>query len=194
MLPLLLGMLLFVGIHLMCTQVDLRQGLVRRFGEMAYKGFFSVVALAGLVLIVIGYHKAQIMPGKNPQLWSPPTWGRHATMALMLPVFSLLLAAYLPMGRIKAVIGHPMITAVMLWAVAHLLVRGDAASLLLFGGLLGWAVADRISLKRRDQAAGVKRAGGSVVYDVIAVVGGLLLYGAMLKWGHAALIGIRLSP
>ena len=113
-------------------------------------------------------------------------------MILMLPVFPLLLAAYLPIGRIKAAVGHPMITAVKFWAAAHLLVRGDAASLVLFAGLLAWAVADRISLKQRDQASGVTRNGGSVVYDAIAVSGGLLLYGAMMKWGHAALIGVRL--
>ncbi len=191
MLPLLLGMLVFTGIHLLTTQVDLRQGLIRRYGETAYKGVYSVVALGGLVLIVLGYHKAQMMPGKNPQLWSPPSWGRHATMALMLPVFPLLLAAYLP-GRIKTAVRHPMLLAVKIWAAAHLLVRGDSASLLLFGGMLAWAVFDRISLKHREAAGQGALKGGSSMNDVIAVVGGLVLYGLFLKWGHAALIGVRL--
>ena len=193
MLPLLLGMLLFTGIHLLTTQVDLRQGLIRRYGGAAYKGFYSLAALAGLVLIVLGYHKAQLMPGKNPQLWSPPTWGRHATMALMLPVFPLLLAAYLP-GRITVAVRHPMLLAVKIWAAAHLLVRGDAASLLLFGGILAWAVIDRISLKQREAAGLVTIKGGPVLNDVIAVVGGLLLYAVFLKWGHALLVGVRLIP
>lgn len=192
MLPLILGLLLFIGIHLLPTQPALRQGLARRFGEMPFKGLFSIVALAGFALIVLGYHKIQLTPGKNPVLWSAPGWGRHATMALMLPVFPLLLATYLP-GRIKAAVRHPMITAVKLWALAHLLVRGDLASLLLFGGLLAWAVYDRISLKHRDTANG-QAAAGSIANDIIAVAGGLGLYGAFAKWGHPLLIGVQLIP
>ena len=193
MLPLLLGMLVFTGIHLLPMQIDLRRGLITRYGEMAYKAVFSLVSAVGLGLIIFGYHKARTHLGKNPQLWIPPPWGRHVTMLLMLPVFPLLIETYLP-GRIAAAVRHPMITAAKLWAAGHLLIRGDAASLLLFGGFLAWAVADRISLKRRERAGLVKFAQGTVVNDVIAVVVGLAIYGAMLKWGHEALIGIRLFP
>lgn len=193
MIPLVLGLILFIGIHLLPTQTDMRTGLQSRFGEAAYKGFFSLVALAGLVLIVVGYHKAQVMPGKNPILWTPPAWGRHVTMTLMLPVFPLLLAAYLP-GRISATIRHPMVTAVKLWAVAHLFVRGDAASVLLLVGLLGWAVYDRISLKQRERAGLVQIRSGPVRNDILAVVGGLVIYAVFVKWGHAALIGVPIIP
>lgn len=193
MIPLVLGLILFIGIHLLPTQTDMRTGLQSRFGDAAYKGFFSLVALAGLVLIVVGYHKAQVMPGKNPILWTPPAWGRHVTMTLMLPVFPLLLAAYLP-GRISAAIRHPMVTAVKLWAVAHLFVRGDAASVLLLVGLLGWAVYDRISLKQRERAGLVQIRSGPVRNDILAVVGGLIIYGVFVKWGHAALIGVPIIP
>ena len=193
MLPLLLGLLVFTGVHLLPMQVDVRRGLITRYGEMAYKAAFSLVAALGLGLIIFGYHKAQTHLGKNPQLWSPPTWGRHVTMFLMVPVFPLLIETYLP-GRIAAAVRHPMITAVKLWAAGHLLIRGDAASMLLFGGLLAWAVLDRISLKRRASAGRVTTVQANVMNDVIAVVVGLALYGAMLKWGHAALIGVRLIP
>lgn len=193
MLPLFLGLLVFTGIHLLPMQPDLRRGLVTRYGEATYKGGFSLVAAVGLGLIIFGYHKAQTHLGKNPQLWTPPVWGRHVTMLLMLPVFPLLIETYLP-GRIAAAVRHPMLTAVKLWAAAHLLIRGDAASLLLFGGLLAWAVADRISLKRREAAGLVAIARGTVLNDVIALVVGLAIYGAMLKWGHEALIGVRLIP
>lgn len=193
MLQMLLGLLIFIGIHLLPTQVEVRRGLVTRYGENAYKGVFSLVAAMGLALIVFGYHKVQVMPGKNPVLWSPPACGRHATMALMLPVFPLLLAAYLP-GRLSAAVRHPMITAVKLWALGHLLVRGDAASVLLFGGLLAWAVYDRISLKSREAAGLVQIKSGPVSNDLIAVVVGLGLYAIMLKWGHSALIGVPLMP
>lgn len=193
MIPLLIGLLLFIGIHLLPTRPELRRGLVTRYGEGVYKAAYSVVALAGLTLIVVGYQKAQMMPGKNPILWNPPASGRHITMLLMLPVFPLLIAAYLP-GRIAAAVRHPMLTAVKLWALGHLLVRGDAASLLLFAGLLAWAVYDRISLKAREQAGLVAVKSGPLRNDAIAIVVGLALYAVMLKWGHQALIGVRLLP
>jgi uncharacterized membrane protein len=193
MIPLVLGLTLFIAIHVLPMRPDLRRGVVERYGEPAYKIAFSVVAIVGLLLIVAGFHKAQVMPGKNPQLWAPPLWGRHATMALMLPVFPLLIAAYLH-GRITAAVRHPMVLAVKLWALAHLLVRGDAASVLLFGGLLAWAVVDRISLKRREAAGLVKVKSGPLRNDVVAVVGGLILYALFARWGHALLIGVPLVP
>ena len=193
MIPLILGLLLFVGVHMVPAQTSLRRGLAGRFGEGAYKAVFALVAAAGLALIVAGYHKLQLMPGKNPVLWSPPVWGRHATMLLMLPVFPLLIAAYLP-GRIAGRVRHPMLTAVKLWALGHLFVRGDAASLLLFAGLLAWAVADRISLGARERAGLVAIKSGPWRNDAIAVVVGLALYVVALKWGHAALIGYKLLP
>ena len=193
MLLLILGLVLFIGIHLVPTQPDLRRGLAARFGEQPYKGLFSIVSLVGLGLIVYGYHKVQIQPGKNPQLWQPPAWGRHATMALMLPVFPLLIATYLP-GRIAGAIRHPMITAVKLWAVAHLMVRGDLASLVLLLGLLGWAVYDRISLKHREAAGLVTVKSGPVANDIIAGVAGLALYLVFAKLGHPALIGVAIIP
>ena len=193
MLPLLLGLLVFIGIHLLPAQPELRRGLVTRYGEGAYKGFYSLVSAIGLGLIIFGYNKAQTHLGKNLQVWSPPAWGRHVTMLLMLPVFPLLIAAYLP-GRIAAAVRHPMITAVKFWAAGHLLVRGDVASLLLFGGLLAWAIFDRISLKRREAAGLAKVKAGPPVNDIVAVVAGLLIYGVMLKWGHEALIGVKLIP
>lgn len=183
------GLLAFIGVHLVTTQREMRAGLIARFGEGGYKGLYSAVAAIGLVLIVLGYPRAQI--AANPQLWNPPAWGRHVNMLLMLPVFPLLFASNLP-GRISAAVRHPMITAVKLWALAHLLVRGDLASMLLFGGLLGWAVVDRISVKRREAAGIVTIKSGPVSNDVIALVGGLIVHAVFFKWGHATLIGVPL--
>jgi uncharacterized membrane protein len=190
---LVLGLVIFIGIHLVPTNPLLRAVLAVRMGEGVWKGVFSLLSLVGFALIVVGYHKLQLHPGKNPVVWSPPAWGRHATMALMLPVFPLLIAAYLK-GRITAAVRHPMVTAIKLWALAHLLVRGDLGSMLLFLGFLAWAVYDRISLKRREAQGYVKVSGGPVVNDVIAVVGGFALYAVFVKWGHAALIGLPLMP
>ena len=104
------------------------------------------------MLIVLGYHKLQIMPGKNPQLWNPPVWSRHLAFVLMLPSFVLLVAAYVP-SRIRTAVKHPMLAAVKIWAFAHLLANGDLGSLVLFGSFLAWAVYDRISVKRRAALA-----------------------------------------
>ena len=193
MLLLIIGLLVFIGIHMVPTNPELRQAFAGRAGEQAYKGAFSVVALIGFALIVYGYHKVQLHPGKNPVLWYPPPWGRHVTMALMLPVFPLLVASLLP-GRIAGAIRHPMITAVKFWALAHLFVRGDLASLLLFVGLMAWAVYDRITLKRREAEGLVTVRTGPLVNDVIAIVGGLALYAVFAKWGHPALIGVNVIP
>jgi uncharacterized membrane protein len=111
----------------------------------------------------------------------------------MLPVFVLLLAPYLP-GRIKAMAKHPMLLAVKLWALAHLLANGTLADVLLFGGFLAWAVVDRISVKRREKAGLLRQAPAlpaSGANDAIALIGGLALYVVFVLWAHAWLIGVR---
>jgi uncharacterized membrane protein len=84
-----------------------------------------------------------------------------------------------------------MLLAVKFWALAHLLVNGTAPDVLLFGGFLAWAVADRISVKRRAPRP-VPGLPGSAVNDVIVIVGGLALYAAFAMWLHPLLIGMPL--
>jgi uncharacterized membrane protein len=82
-----------------------------------------------------------------------------------------------------------MLAATKLWAFAHLLVNGTLADVLLFGAFLVWAVADRISLKRRAEPW-VPRLPRSSANDIIAVAGGLGLYVAFALWLHTLLIGV----
>jgi uncharacterized membrane protein len=111
-----------------------------------------------------------------------------------LPVFPLALAAYLP-GRIKTAAKHPLLAAVKFWAFAHLLANGMFADVLLFGGFLAWAVADRISLKRRSTPQGLRTAPPGPWNDVIAVVLGLAIYALLIGWAHVRLFGVSpLSP
>ncbi|QCB46616.1 NnrU family protein [Hydrogenophaga sp. PAMC20947] len=192
---LILGLVLFLGIH--CVSIvspDGRDRLAKRMGEMAYKGVYSLVALAGFVLIVWGYGLSREAP---VMLYAMPGGFRHLAALLMLPVFVLLFAAYLP-GRIQRAAKHPMLLAVKLWALAHLLAQsvtgGSLADVLLFGGFLVWAVADRISLKRRAAAGGLRAVPAlpaSGFNDAIAVVGGLAVYVAIVLWLHAAWFGVR---
>lgn len=184
----ILGAILFFSSHLLPAFAGPRAALRERLGDGPYRGLYSLVALAGVVLIVMGY--ADWRFAGSPQLWDPPTFLRHLTLLLMLPVFPLLFAAYMP-GRIKVAVKHPMILAVKVWAFAHLLANGDLASMVLFGLFLAWGVVDRISLKRRE-AAGLVRVSreGSARYDLIAVALGLVVYGLFVWKLHTWLIGV----
>ena len=113
---------------------------------------------------------------------------RHVTFLLMLPVFPLVLAAYLP-GRIKTATKHPMLAAVKFWAFGHLLANGLLSDLLLFGGFLAWAVIDRISLKRRPPRP-VFTAPAGRFNDGVAIVLGLALYVLFIGWAHVRLFGV----
>lgn len=188
MTELIAGLVLFLGIH--STSIvapTARDKAAARLGEYGWKVLYSVIALVGLILLVRGYGDARL---DSIVLYSPPQWTRHLAMLLMLPVFIFFLATYLP-GRISNRLKHPMLVAVKLWAVSHLVANGTLADVLLFGGFLAWAVADRISMKRR-----IARDNPSFpswkANDAIAIVGGLALYIAFVFWLHPALIGVAI--
>ena len=153
MLPMIIGLVVFFTIHLIPTNPELRKGLVARYGESAYKIGFSIISLIAFVVIVLGYHKLQMMPGKNPLLWDPPMALRHATYLLMFASIILLVAAYIP-SKLRDIVKHPMLGAIKFWAFGHLLVNGDMGSIVLFGSFLAWAIYDRISLKNREGGRG----------------------------------------
>jgi uncharacterized membrane protein len=183
---LITGLIIFFAVHSVAIVADgWRQRMIGKIGEWPWKGLYSVVAAVGLVLIIWGYALARHTP---VVLYVPPEWLRHVALILLVPVFPLLLSTYLP-GRIQAAARHPMLAATKLWAFAHLLVNGTLADVLLFGTFLVWAVADRISLKRRAEPW-VPRLPRSSANDVIAVVGGLGMYIAFTLWLHTLLIGV----
>lgn len=182
----IVGLVLFLGIHAVAIVAPgWREGQVAKLGEGPWKGLYAGVAAVGLGLLIYGYGVARQAP---VVLYQPPTALRHLALLLMLPVFPLLFAAYLP-GRIKTATRHPMLLAVKLWATAHLLANGTLVDVLLFGAFLAWAVADRISLKRRP-AGRVPGAPPGRFNDAIAVVGGLAFYVLFILWGHRWLIGV----
>jgi uncharacterized membrane protein len=186
MIFLVLGLVLLLGVHsIAIVAADWRDRMALRWSPQLWRGLYSLVALAGLLLIIHGFALARAAP----IVWYVPAAGlRSVTRVLMLPVFPLVLAAYLP-GRIQAAVKHPLLAAVKLWAFAHLLSNGNAADVLLFGGLLAWAVADRISLKRRPARA-ARGAKPSRWNDLIAIVLGLALYAMFMSWAHLKLIGV----
>ena len=184
----LIGLVLFLGIH--CVSIVApawRDAQLAQRGEATWKGLYSVVSVVGFALMIYGYGLARQSP---VVLYSPPGFTRHLAMLLMLPVFPLLLAAYLP-GRISTAAKHPMLLAVKIWATAHLIANGTLVDVLLFGAFLAWAVADRISLKRRPARA-VPGAPRRAMNDWIALGGGLVVYVVFVLWAHRWLIGVPL--
>jgi uncharacterized membrane protein len=187
------GLVLFFAAHLIPTRPHLRARLVASVGSRPYSGLFALVSLAALVLIVMGYGQMQGLGRENPQLWVPPSWTRHLTMLLMIPAMVLLIAAYLP-SRIRTAVRHPMLVAVMLWAVAHLIANGDLASVLLFGSFLAYGVYDVISVNQRAALGPLGTMPGSTAGDGAAIAAGLVLYALLLVWGHEMLTGVPLLP
>jgi uncharacterized membrane protein len=184
---LILGLVLFLGVHIFTTLRGPRAALIGRIGDGPYKGLYSLVAAAGLVLIVWGFGRYR--DAGYIQIWNPPFAIFHP-IALVLLWFALvaLAATYAPPSRIKSLLRHPMLVAVKLWALSHLLVNGDLGSLLLFGGLLAWAIYDRIAVKRRgDPGAPTVAAFGR--NDAIVIVIGTVAYIAVL-WLHDVVIGV----
>ena len=182
---LIVGLIIFLGIHSIAIFAPgLRERVRSRLGEGPWKGLYSLISLLGFALILYGFGLARQSP---VVLYTPPQWLRHLTFLIMLPVFPLLIAAYLP-GRIKTAAKHPMLAAVKFWAFAHLLANGMLADVLLFGGFLAWAVLDRISLKRRPQ--NLRMAPPGRFNDAIAITAGLALYALFIGWAHARLFGV----
>lgn len=190
---LILGLVLFLGTHLFSTARGPRAVLVARIGEGPFKIAYSLLSLAGMVLIWVGYghyRRDAWIP-----LWDPPVWTRHLALLLVAVAFVCLAAAYLP-GRIKARLKHPMLVGVKVWALAHLLANGDLGSLLLFGAFLAWAVVDRIAIKRRDEAAAhlPEAAPAGWRNDGAAVAVGLVAWFVFARWLHPVLIGVQVWP
>ena len=187
---LILGLIVFIGAHSCTMAREQRARAIARLGEGPYKGLYSLISLIGLVLIVWGY--GSYRAGGYLQVWNPPVWTRHLAIPLVWFSFVAFAAAYLP-GRIRGALKHPMLAGLKIWALAHLLANGDLGSMLLFGALLAWAVAARISTKRRDEVrdhGGPAAAPAGWRNDILAVAIGTALYLAFLLWLHPVLIGV----
>lgn len=187
---LIAGLLVFLGTH------SLRWGpggiyafLNERLGPARFKRFYSVASLLGLVLVVYGFGLARETP---VLLWSPPTGMRHLAFLLMLVALVLLAAAYVPRNAIRARLHHPMLLAVKVWALAHLLCNGTLAHLVLFGAFLLWSAGAFRASRRRDRDLGTHYPAGDAVQTFITVGVGLLLWLLMLGWLHGILMGVRL--
>ncbi|MDH4983909.1 NnrU family protein [Hyphomicrobium sp. D-2] len=189
MLVMVIGLLVFFTAHLVPLNVDLKNGLITRFGKRGYHIAFGLMSLIGLALIVLGFHKLQLHPGKNPVLWDPPVWTRHIALALMLPAMIAFVAAFFR-SHISAALKQPLLVAIKTWALAHLIANGDLASLVLFGSFLAFAVYERIIIKRRKLAGVFSGSTGPWSNDILVVVIGAALYAVILLYLHQMVIGV----
>ena len=183
----ILGLALFIGAHVFITMRERRAVAIARLGEGPYKGVLALASLVGIILI--GYGFASYRAAGMINVWSPPAFTRHVTDLLVWPAIIFVVAAYVR-GDIARVLKHPMLVGVKLWALAHLISNGDLGSIILFGGILGWAVFDRITLKRRSDPGAPPIPFGGRTNDIIAIVVGTLLYLALGFWFHPYVIGV----
>ncbi len=187
---LIAGLVVFFGAHLYSAfrsreaGTDVRQKL----GYGPYMGLYSLVSLIGLGLIIYGFGQAR----PSSIIYSPPVWGRHINMLLMVFSMVLIVASNLPTGYIKKATKHPMLVSVKLWALGHLLANGELNALLLFGAFLAFAVIDRIAVKKRGDLG--PDGAVSLTWDIASVVIGLAAYAAILMYLHPILFGVHVVP
>ena len=181
----ILGLLVFFGVHVVrIVAPGLRERAIASRGLGPWKGLYALLSLLGLALIIWGW---SLYRQEAPQIYTPPEWGRHVTMLLVLIGFILVFASHGPVGHIKASLHHPMLIGVFLWGVGHLLANGDLASILLFGAFAAYCVIDLVAAVQRPAIApGV----ASVRGDMIAVIAGVLAYAVFLFWLHGLLFGV----
>lgn len=186
---LILGLLMFVGVHsVRMVAPQWRDRMRTRFGVAVWKLLYSASSLAGLVLVIWGFGVAREQP---VVLWTPPVALRYVTDVLTMVAFVLLCAAYVPGNHIKARVHHPMVLAVAVWALAHLLSNGMLAHAVLFGSLLVWAACSFMSGWRRDRVAGEVYAAGEIARTVLTLLLGVVTWALTASWLHGLTIGMR---
>jgi len=186
MLILVLGIAIFIGVHVFASFREPRAALIEAYGLQTYKRVYALIAVVGFALIVWGFsrYRAEGLI----QIWTPPTWTRHLAFPLVWFAFIALASRRAPPSRIRGWLRHPTLVALKSWALAHLLVNGDLGGMILFGSLLAWGVYDRIAVKRRGDE-GAPRLSAFTRGDAIALGAGTLLYAAFLLL-HPLLFGV----
>jgi len=170
---LIVGLIVFLGVHSVRVLIpEWRLQFINDKGEIAYKVLYSVLSLAGLVLLIIGYGQTRAAP---QFIWFPPVAMAHVGSLLMLVAFVLLAAAYIPGNLIKATVGHPMVLGVKVWAFAHLLANGRLGDIILFGTFLLWSVLLYVRSRKADRLQGVTyQVNGGLAINALTVVVGCM--------------------
>ena len=185
---LIAGLVVFLGLHsVRIVGAAWRARQIARIGEGPWKAIYSLLSIAGFVLLIWGFGEAR----QHPQsLYVPPMGLRHANALFTLIAFVLIAAAYVPRNHLKAKLGHPMYAGIKIWALGHLLATGMLHDVVLFGAFLIWAVAGFAVSRRRDRQAGVTYPSGTLLGDLLTLAIGAAIWSAFAFWLHAKWIGV----
>ncbi len=175
------GLALFAAIHLIPKAPRLRAALVERLGAKPYRGAFGAIALLSLAAVVWGFSRAPF-----EEVYAPPAWGHGVSMVLVPIALVLFAAANMP-TRIRALVRHPMLIGLLLWAFAHLLANGEVRSLVLFGGFALFAAVEIVCAVARGKGPPAEPA-PRISRDIAAVVVGLVVAGLLARF-HDTLFG-----
>lgn len=185
---LILGLTIFLTTHSIRIFADgWRIRTIARVGQNPWKGVYSLISIAGFVLLAWGYGQAR---AESAVLYDPPMFMPHIAALLMLISFVLVAAAYVPANHIKSAAGHPMVAGVQVWAFAHLLSTGRLADVVLFGAFLTWAIVDFIAARKRDRTAGTVYPAGQAMRTALVVAAGVGVWAAFVYRFHHWLIGV----
>ena len=186
MFGLLLGLLLFIGLHL-TREFGLRPLLIERCGsENAYKGAYSLLAMLGLAFIIWGKATAPFI-----MLWQPKFELRSVSHMLMIPAVILVIAGNIPMSYTRHHLRNPMLAGVTLWGLSHLWSNGDLASALLFGTMLIWAGFKFLYLGLKNTSR-IGQRSPAAFWDIIALCSGLIVYVLTSRY-HGQMFGVGLD-
>lgn len=185
MIFLILGLILFLGIHsVRVIAPNWVEAQKASFGAEKWKGLYSLVSIAGFVLLIWGYSIAR---ENAAQLYQPVQGARGLSFIVMPIAFILLFASQFRPGYIKRFVQHPMLWGVLSWSLVHLLNNGDGASALLFGGFLVWASIDLVSCYGREGGAVAET---KIWPDAAAVVLGIVTTIGFVTELHQWLFGV----
>lgn len=179
---LILGILIFFGMHLVPSMVKFRLKMIASLGQRRYQGLYAIIALVGLVLIIYGKSKAGYQV-----IWDPPVWSKNIVFVVMLPSFFLLVAADMK-SNVKRFTRHPMLWGVALWSGVHLFANGDLASMILFGSFFAFSLFAMFSANMRGAAK--QEIKYPLTKDAVTIFAGLIAYVVFIKYLHPYLIGV----
>lgn len=184
---LITGVLLWSVVHLFPAVAPARRSLLAsRLGDNRYRGLFSLLIVASLVLMVLGWRRAG-----GELVYVPPLLGNPLVPLLVFVAFFLFAASHAP-GNTKRFLRHPMLTGTIVWSVAHLLANGDSRSLVLFGGLGAWALVSILLINRRDPDY-VPPPRVPPARDLMTLAGAAVVF-AVVALAHRWLFGVSPFP
>lgn len=172
---LVFGLALWGIVHLVPSVVpNSRHFCVQRLGENLYKGLFSLLIVASLVLIVTGWKSTPV-----ELFYQPPTWGKQACFILMGLAIPLFISGRKP-NVIRCFVRHPQLFSILVISAAHLLANGDNRSVILFSSLASWSVLEMFFISRREgpwnQPSSFPIKANIMVVIISAVVYSVLLF------------------